>query len=101
MWKLSICRLNGESVYSEVNRNSGFVSDGVDHKICIAADMQPNEHFYGFGEKFNGLNQRGNKIVIELDDAFASTDEKTYKSSFRSLPRPSSAPTAKASTVCS
>ncbi len=43
-------------------------------------NMDIDEHFYGFGEKFNGLDQRGNKVVMELADAYMVSDGNTYKS---------------------
>ena len=78
-WQLSIYRANWELVYSEQERQSGLMLN-ENQKVYIAANMEPDEHFYGFGEKFNGFDQRGNEVVMELDDAFASTDGKTYKS---------------------
>lgn len=49
-------------------------------KIRVTASMEEGEHFYGFGEKFNGLDQRDNQVVMELNDAYMSDDESTYKS---------------------
>ena len=58
----------------------GIAVNRLENKIFVTAKLQPNEHFYGFGEKFNGLDQRGNRIVMELNDAYMSDDDSTYKS---------------------
>ena len=49
-------------------------------KFSIITEMSRDEHFYGFGEKFNGLDQRGKNVVMELDDAYMSENHQTYKS---------------------
>lgn len=48
--------------------------------IQITNNCSNDEHFYGFGEKFNGLDQKGNKVIMELNDAYMSDDDSTYKS---------------------
>ncbi len=48
--------------------------------IQITSNCSSDEHFYGFGEKFNGLDQKGNKVIMELNDAYMSDDDSTYKS---------------------
>lgn|GEM_PF-1155469 len=57
---------------------NGSVSFG--DSVVIVSRISPGEHFYGFGEKFNGFDQRGKKIRMELNDAFMSDDDSTYKS---------------------
>ena len=63
-----------------LNQNGKIFKNDDSSKIVVTSSMYPNEHFYGFGEKFNGLNQRGNKVIMELNDAYKSDDDSTYKS---------------------
>ena len=80
-FQLSIYRNNNEFVFSTISGiNSNIMPDGDDIRLNFASAIRPDEKFYGFGEKFNGLNQRGNKVVMEIDDAYMSTDGRTYKS---------------------
>jgi alpha-D-xyloside xylohydrolase len=80
-WNVRVYRNNNEFVYSQLGSESGFMqSEKEIRKIRIAAATFPDEHYYGFGEKFNGLDQRGNKITMELEDAYMVSDARTYKS---------------------
>ena len=79
-WQLTISRLNGEIVYTQIPEQSGYLtSDSGTQTLGISAAMQHNEGFYGFGEQFNGMNQRGNKVVMEIYDAYAEEGSRTYK----------------------
>ncbi|WP_063774862.1 TIM-barrel domain-containing protein [Kitasatospora azatica] len=40
---------------------------------------RPDEHFVGLGEKFTGLDKRGQRIVTWNYDAFSSESERSYK----------------------
>ncbi|MGK5447123.1 TIM-barrel domain-containing protein [Streptomyces radiopugnans] len=40
---------------------------------------QPDEHFFGLGEKFTGFDKRGQRIVSWNYDAFSSESERSYK----------------------
>jgi alpha-D-xyloside xylohydrolase len=40
---------------------------------------RPDEHFVGLGEKFTGLDKRGQRIVSWNYDAFSSESERSYK----------------------
>ena len=42
-------------------------------------DLRPDEHFYGFGEKFTSLDKRGQEIVSWSVDALGAGTEKSYK----------------------
>ncbi|MFL6515700.1 MAG: TIM-barrel domain-containing protein, partial [Chthoniobacterales bacterium] len=47
----------------------------------ISASSDATEHFYGFGEKFNSLDQAGNKVHIMLSDIGGDKNDFSYKSS--------------------
>lgn len=79
-WQLTIFRSNGDTVFSQIPARSGWTSSANGRKnLRIAAIMQENEGFFGFGEKFNGMNQRGKKVVMKISDAYVSQDARTYK----------------------
>jgi alpha-D-xyloside xylohydrolase len=39
----------------------------------------PDEHYYGFGEKFSSLDKRGQRLEMWNYDAFGSNSERAYK----------------------
>ncbi|MEY2486186.1 MAG: alpha-D-xyloside xylohydrolase [Verrucomicrobiota bacterium] len=70
-----------------------FTSDGVMHyevtnwnglsptETDISAASDSTEHFYGFGEKFNSLDQAGNKVHVITSDMGGDKNDFSYKSS--------------------
>ena len=70
-----------------------FTSDGVMHyevtdwnglaptETDITAGSDASEHFYGFGEKFNSLDQAGNKVHMMTNDQGGDKNDYSYKSS--------------------
>ena len=68
-----------------------FPNDGVMHyevadwgaqvvaATAITAPSDPSEHFYGFGEKFNALDQSGNKVHILTRDIAGDKGDNSYK----------------------
>lgn len=38
----------------------------------------PGEAFYGFGERYNALNQRGNTLDVRVFDQYKSQGKRTY-----------------------
>ncbi|MCL4415296.1 MAG: DUF4968 domain-containing protein [Actinobacteria bacterium] len=42
-------------------------------------NINPDEHFYGFGEKFTDLDKRRQNIISWAEDAFGVGTEKSYK----------------------
>jgi alpha-D-xyloside xylohydrolase len=46
---------------------------------AVTAPSDPSEHFYGFGEKFNALDQAGNKVhIMTYDTSARSVADDTY-----------------------
>ena len=78
---------------STITAQLTFTSDGVMHyevtnwnglsptETDIAAASDSTEHFYGFGEKFNALDQSGNKVHIMSSDIGGDKNDFSYKSS--------------------
>lgn len=79
-WKLTISHINGDVIFSQIPGQSGFINpDGGIETLRISAAMKKNEGFFGFGEKFDGMNQRGKKVTMEISDAYVVEDSSTYK----------------------
>ncbi|MDB6147416.1 MAG: hypothetical protein JWO45_1080 [Spartobacteria bacterium] len=78
---------------STITAQLTFTSDGVMHyevtdwngfaptETDISAASDASEHFYGFGEKFNSLDQAGNKVHIMASDIGGDKNDFSYKSS--------------------
>lgn len=47
-------------------------------EIIFNFNCPPGESFYGFGERFNGLNQRGNRLDTRVFEQYKNQDQKTY-----------------------
>lgn len=37
------------------------------------------EHFFGLGERLNGFDQKGKRVIMEIDDAWGRSNGKAYK----------------------
>lgn len=60
-------------------RDIAWLSDG--HKarqVRITFACQPDERFFGLGERFNALNQRGNVMDIRCYEQYKSQGQRTY-----------------------
>jgi len=78
---------------STITAQLTFTNDGVTHyevidwngfaptETDITAASDASEHFYGFGEKFNALDQAGNKVHIMTNDQGGDKNDYSYKSS--------------------
>jgi alpha-D-xyloside xylohydrolase len=47
--------------------------------VCETMLLASDEHFYGFGEKFIGLDKRGQQLVSWTVDAYGCSTERSYK----------------------
>ena len=78
---------------SSVTSQLTFTGDGVLHYVVtnwngltptesdFSGASDATEHFYGFGEKFDALDQAGNKVHIMTNDQGGTKGDFTYKSS--------------------
>ncbi|MCC2640943.1 MAG: glycoside hydrolase family 31 [Nitrospira sp.] len=48
-------------------------------RLVISAESDEDEHFYGFGEKFNQLDQAGKVVDIRVFDAPGDKGDQSYK----------------------
>jgi alpha-D-xyloside xylohydrolase len=53
--------------------------DPDDINVFETMQLFPDEHFYGFGEKFSDLDKRGQKMVSWTVDALSNSSQKSYK----------------------
>ena len=59
---LSVSDKNGKMLYTELEEQR-FYKDSVKMK----AVLQPDEHFFGFGERMDFMDQRGRKIYLNVE----------------------------------
>lgn len=59
---LSVSDKNGKLLYTELAEQR-FYKDSVKTK----AVLQPDEHFFGFGERMDFMDQRGRKVYLNVE----------------------------------
>jgi alpha-glucosidase (family GH31 glycosyl hydrolase) len=52
--------------------------DGRPSQLRLVFESPPSEAFYGFGERFNALNQRGNVLDVRVYDPYKDLRTRTY-----------------------
>lgn len=58
-WRIEVADADGRTVYREVH---AMVGDSV----CNVAEMAPDEHFFGLGERMDVLDQRGQRVHLDV-----------------------------------
>ncbi len=53
--------------------------DGDDVLVFDSFDMAHDEHFYGFGESYTQLDQRGHKVNLWVEEVYSNTSAAAYK----------------------
>ena len=61
-FRLVVRNKQGEMLYAE-QAKPRFVGDSV----CTSALMQGDEHFFGFGERMDFMDQRGHKVYLNVE----------------------------------
>lgn len=56
-----------------------YKSNGQIQKVVDSFTLSPDEHLYGFGEKFTLINKRGQRIIAWNEDALGVETERAYK----------------------
>ena len=59
-----------------------LVGGGRAYRLRFALRLEPGEHVVGFGERFNGLDQRGNLVDVAVFDQYKGQGARSY------LPQP-------------
>ncbi|MFQ6096573.1 MAG: hypothetical protein ACE5O2_02520, partial [Armatimonadota bacterium] len=57
---------------------AGGVSLGTNRSAQLTFATAPNEHFYGLGERYNALDQRGMRVQNWIQDVAASLGDASY-----------------------
>lgn len=57
----------------------GFSRSGDRTVLHDSFTCEPDEHFYGFGEKFTNFDKRGQRLVMWNEDSVGVSTEKAYK----------------------
>lgn len=52
--------------------------DGIVEVVTFSFDSPPDEGFYGFGERFNALNQRGQRLDVRVYEQYKNHGLRTY-----------------------
>lgn len=56
-----------------------FLTDGVTHRrVRLTFACAPDERFFGMGERFNALDQRGNVLDVRVYEQYKNQDKRTY-----------------------
>lgn len=59
-WRISVADKNGRTVYREL-------TSGDRDSVYNVVAMNPDEHFFGFGERMDNLDQRGQRIHLNVE----------------------------------
>ncbi len=94
-WQVSVSDRAGRLILEEsIYDYAGTVSEGArivyplgfsadkngDHAVFESFTIQPDEHFYGFGEKFSGLDKKEQRIVCwNIEPLLLNTTDWAYK----------------------
>jgi alpha-D-xyloside xylohydrolase len=91
-WNLMITGRNGEVFYRQFGDDEhsfmkheicsfGFLYDRENNEkfACEAVCFDYDEHFYGFGEKFGGLDKKGQAVNLWNTNAMGINTERSYK----------------------
>lgn len=78
-FKLRIQKNNGQTILEqEIKPEWLFDSDGNLHAVRMSYSSPSGEGFYGFGERYNSLNQCGNRLDIRVYDEYKNQGLRTY-----------------------
>lgn len=58
-WRIEVSNRNGRTLYRETHACAG---DSVSNTACMA----PDEHFFGLGERMDFLDQRGQRVHLDV-----------------------------------
>ncbi len=89
-WGLSVHNAEGKLIFRELPAGEtglwkfvyplGFsVGKGLECNVFETISLFPDEHFYGFGEKFSNLDKRGQRIISWTTDGLDNSTARTYK----------------------
>lgn len=62
-WRITVKDAEGNTLYQEVSSNLSGSDNGPANK-CL---LRPDEHFFGFGERMDHLDQRGQNVHLNVE----------------------------------
>lgn len=86
-WRIVLRQVNG-SVWSlgEGDLFIRFLPDGEIAAIDLRGSLAPDENFYGFGERFNALGQRGNVVTLWDVDCWEGNIHGQLNQAYKNVP---------------
>lgn len=73
-FRLSVLTLEGQEIVSEGDKGIGFKENG---EVICYKKMEPEDRFYGFGEKSGFLDKRGESYTMWNTDVYAPHNQET------------------------
>ena len=58
-WRIEVADRDGRTVYREMTASVG-------DSVCNVVEMPPDEHFFGLGERMDFLDQRGQRVHLDV-----------------------------------
>jgi len=85
-WKLAVYDATGTTLISEESPNEGFENKSLSYRtyydtvteVNEAMFLDPSEHVFGFGERFNKMDKRGMTTYMHVQDLVGSSGDVTY-----------------------
>jgi len=79
-YRLNVFDSAGKPILAEVEPGPTWLTNGADHVWTMADTfISPSEEkFFGFGERFNAFNQRGNTLDVLVYDQYKKQGKRTY-----------------------
>src|SRR5690606_24531351 len=63
-FRIDVFTKEGKLLSSETAVNGGAVKEG--EAVACTKELQPDEHFFGFGERMDFMDQRGKKVFLDV-----------------------------------
>jgi len=79
-YRLSVFDAGGKPILAEAEPGVAWLTSSADDVWAVADTFTspPEEAFFGFGERFNAFNQRGNTLDILVYDQYKKQGKRTY-----------------------
>ncbi len=87
-FRILVCNRRGETIWSLGSGDFSvrFLPTGEIAAIDLHGDLEPEENFYGFGERFNALGQRGNVVTLWDVDCWDGNIHGQLNQAYKNVP---------------
>jgi len=79
-WDIKVFNKENKVIWHEINKEDYDANGENITALETTCEARPDEHFYGFGEKFNDIDQRGKMAPMHISDAYMTDSSDNYKS---------------------